>query len=153
MAELKSVLTQSVANGTTEVLIPTGLTIDGRAGWNISGVRFLIPGLNVGVVPTADCNVFMQLNTETGDQIPTDNDSIVYDVAAFSGIAASTSGFQVNSTFLTVLPEGRLTVQPDLYFRVSSVGMTAALTVYLVVSYEVVKLTDMEVMRLMQGGA
>jgi len=153
MSQVKTVATQATTNGTIEVLIPTLLTVDGKAGWMINGVRFLAPGLNVAVSPLVDCNLFMQLNTETGDQLPTDPDSIVYEVAGFSGIAASTSAFQVQSSFESVIPNGRLTVQPDLFFRLTSSGMTAALTVYVTVFYDIVKLTDLEVMRLMQGGA
>jgi hypothetical protein len=153
MASAKINVTQSGANVDGEVLLPTLLTVDGKSGWLITGVKFSIGNLPFAVIPTADCQATMELNTETGLQSAIDKDCICIEYAAFSGIAASTSSYQVQTTYNAVIPEGRLTVQPNLYLHISTVGFSAALNVICEVFYEVVKLTDMEVMRLLQGGA
>jgi hypothetical protein len=95
----------------------------------------------------------VQLNTESSAQGFLDNDSVYQFMYQFRGVAASTSGIQVDSERIVTFVQPRLTVQPNLYINVSSAGMTVGNTIYVEVFYEIVKLTDIEVMRLMQGGA
>jgi hypothetical protein len=153
MSSIKTSIVQSTLNSTVEITLPTGLTVDGKAGWNIQGVRFLWANAAQCVTPVADCMLFIQLNTETGNQQFTDKDNIIYGIMASSGIAASTSSFWVDGNYQQVLPVPRLTVQPALFLNVSSIGLIINASIYAEVFYDVVKLTDLEVMRLSQGGA
>ena len=52
-----------------------------------------------------------------------------------------------------VLLEPRVTVQPQLIFRLESTNTGQANNVVIAVYYDIVKLTDLEVLRLLAGGA
>jgi len=150
---IKVALGQSTMNTPAELLIPTNLTVDGRTGWSIIGMRYSVQPLHNAVPATANSNVFIELNTETGNQLFTDNDSILYEVLQFTGVAASTTARQIFGNTERRLVEPRITVQPNLYLYLTSSGLTAPVTAYVEVIYDIVKLSDIEVLRLMQGGA
>jgi hypothetical protein len=153
MPSVKNFVIQSAANVNAQVALPTLLTVDGKSGWAINGVKFSVTNIGAAVIPTADCFAQLELNTEAGTQSAIDNDSVCVEYIAISGIAASTSAFVVPVTYTAVLPSPRITVQPNLYLFVSSIGMASGLSVVAEVFYEIVKLSDLEVMRLLQGGA
>jgi hypothetical protein len=152
MSQIKKAVVQSGLNTLTSVMIPTGLTVDGKSGWNIKRItaKFASPE---SISSAVDTFVFLQLNTEAGSQSFEDNDSVAYLMWFVSGMAGSTSAFQLMPSEQWNSDLGRLTVQPNLYITVSSQGLVSAAVFYVEVEYEVVKLTDLEVMRLMQGGA
>jgi hypothetical protein len=51
------------------------------------------------------------------------------------------------------LREPRITVQPEVYLSVESNSTSQANDVVFVITYEIVKLTDLELLRLLAGGA
>lgn len=145
-------LSQSVANTDAELIIPTLLTVDGRMGWNITKLKCFLTN-TLGLTATTDCSLELQLNTETGTQNFVDKDNIAQLKFLYNGTAASTSGYWVESSQEWASEVGRLTVAPNLYARLITAGFTAFTYVNFEIEYETVKLTDMEVMRLLQGGA
>jgi len=149
---IKSVITQATLNTDVALTIPTLLTVDGRLGWNIKRFKTTIT-MPSSIVPTSDATITVQLNTETGLQSFTDADNVCQSLYLFNGIAASTSGFQVAPHQEWVSDVGRLTVEPNLYVVLSTTGLAGVMIAYTEIEYETVKLTDMEVMRLLQGGA
>jgi hypothetical protein len=153
MSSVKAVATQVGVNGVVAVLVPTGLTVDGRSGWNILGVTINLPTLNNGLVQTADCTGVLQVNTESGSQSFLDPDNICTAYFLQNGMAASTSAFMVDPLKQIQLPVPRLTVQPELFIYFFTSGMSVALYAEVEIFYDIVKLSDLEVMRLMQGGA
>lgn len=150
---IKKLLTQTAVNTSLEVAVPTLLTVDGRQGWNLTGFRWNYNNLQNAVASTANAYSILQVNTETGLQTFDDPDNVFYINYLFHGVAASTSAMQIMGSGVQELPEPRTTVQPELYFRLETSGMTIPVTVGVELTYEIVKLTDMEVMRLLQGGA
>lgn len=148
----KYVLTQPANNTDIQLAVPTLLTVDGRLGWNIKRFKSIITN-PAAIVPTADATITAQLNTESGFQAFIDADNIATNIYLFNGIAASTSGFQIDPHQEWISDSGRLTVEPNIFFLISTTGLTGNMTVYIEIEYETVKLTDMEVMRLLQGGA
>lgn len=152
MASVKVQATQTAINGTVVATIPTGLTIDGRTGWKISGGRWQYVSVNNAWDGIADAAINYQLTTE-GQQLDfLDPDIILQGGIEFSGGTAS-SGVQLVTTGVDVLPEGRVTVQPSLDLVLFTTGMVSTLIMGFELFYEPVRLTDLEVMRLMQGGA
>lgn len=143
---------QTATNTNIELVVPTLLTVDGKMGWNIKRFTTTLTDI-AGVVPTAKGIINCQLNTETGSQTFTDADSIAMNMYFFQGIAASTSAGQIDPHAEWISVDGRLTVQPNLYITLVTSGLTAVQGIYVELEYETVKLTDMEVMRLLQGGA
>lgn len=148
----KGLALQTVLNTPAEVVIPTLLTVDGQMGWKINRVWATI-NTAAAISSAADANIELAVNTETGAQLFTDPDNICTLNWVFNGTAASTSAFQVVPDTEWSVADGRLTVQPNLYVRISSGGMIGMCAANFQIEYETVKLTNMEVMRLLQGGA
>lgn len=151
MLTIKEVFTQTAINAANEFTIPTLLTVDGRTGWNIKRVRVALAS-SVGIVAAASSNILCQLNTEVIKQSFDDPDNIANLQWATVGTAASTGAFPVDLDREWVSEAGRLTVEPNLYVHIESTGLTAAMTFNFLMEYETVKLTDMEMVRLLQGG-
>jgi hypothetical protein len=151
MSIIKRIVTQTVLNTTTELALPTGITVDGKAGWLVNRVDFWLA--SAPITPITPSVIVVQLNTETGNQPFTDPDSIALGIYLTTGIAASTTAIQVNTHTFWESASGRLTVEPNLYINLATAGLTAVCSVMVSIDYDVIKLTDLEVMRLLQGGA
>lgn len=148
----KFIIAQTALNTDVEQVIPTMLTVDGRQGWSIKRVTGWFLSAQA-VLSTVDITIGLQLNTETGNQTYTDSDSVASLSMLFNGTAASTSGFQIDPKVEWVSLDGRLTVQPNLYLRITSANAGAVCSFAVEIEYDLVKLSDIEVMRLLQGGA
>lgn len=151
MLTIKEVFTQTAVNSANEFVIPTLLTVDGRTGWNIKRVRAVLAS-SVGIVAAAHSNIICQLNTEIVKQSFNDADNIATLLWSTVGTAASTGAFPIDNAREWVSDAGRLTVEPELIVHIESSGLTAAMTINFLMEYETVKLTDMEMVRLLQGG-
>ena len=152
MTIIKQQVLQTTPNQTVFAQLPTLLTVDGKQGWKIVHVAAHFVSANF-VSPLVDTVIDFQLNTETGIQGFADADNICNLNWRISGIAASTSAFQLATKQEWSSDIGRLTVQPILFMALYTEGLTAAAYVNVEVEYELVRLSDMEVMRLLQGGA
>jgi len=154
MSSIRTSLSQAVVNTEIELAIPTGLTVDGRAGWSVTGVfiDFVNAALAVSQVEPLS-SVTVELNTESGGQSYPDKDLITFDVFQFSGAVGAASFVQLDGRSRSVLPIPRLTAQPNLYVYLNSYGLVNPATIHVEVFYDIVKLSDLEVMRLLQGGA
>jgi len=151
--ELKVAVVQLTANATIVVEVPTMLTVDGKTGWNILGLHVSYPQLGVHTPMNTNSSITLKLNTETGIQSFPDNDNILTQNVMVNGSASSASTVQLQPNHSIVLPSPRLTVQPILYLQLASTGATAPVQANVTLFYETQKLTDLEVMRLLQGGA
>lgn len=149
---IKKTLTQSGADALVSVPIDTNLTIDGKAGWEIIGARVLFNTLHAVSGSTINATKVV-LGTESTIPLPSDNEEIFTLQMGIHGVAGSTSSWVINSTQTLVLPAPRVTVQPTLFLYLSSSATGVANVAYVEVHYDIIKLTDMEVMRLYQGGA
>jgi hypothetical protein len=150
MTIIKTQIVQTGTNATTEVLIPTNIVVNGKAGWSITTFRVWVISV---LVAAAGQELKVQLNTETGIQAFTDKDLVSQVVTRVIGTAAGAGVFNTISGIAVPFLENRLTVAPNLYVNVSSVGLLAAATIGVEIQYDIVKLTDLEVMTLLQGGA
>jgi hypothetical protein len=149
MSRIKQLVTQGGADTFTAVAINTGLVADGKAGWNITAISAFWDGK---AVAAADFIISAQVATIATVTAYGDAD----EVARVSWGLQNTAGVAVAVPFepikfVTIQP--RLTVQPAIYAQVSSITTGAANAVIFVIEYEVVKLTDLEVLRMLAGGA
>lgn len=143
---------QPSADGQVTVAIPTGLTVDARLGWSI--VRIEATWVNISSTSFVVSNVLnVQLNTEATTQVYTDPDLVEWIRFTVKGTTAAVVGQQVQGFVARDLFVPRLTVEPNLFVDIVSTGTGQANNVHFALFYEQVKLTDLEVMRLLQGGA
>jgi len=146
----RGVVTQTGADTFTVGTIDTNITADGKSGWEIQS--FSGYWSNGETVAAGDAEANLILSTQA--TVTTfDMDEELY---RLNWAVVNTAGVAVTYTHGLVKREElivpRLTVQPALYVHVSSTTTGAANVMYYEVSYEIVKLSDLEVLRLLQGG-
>lgn len=152
MVILKKGVVQAGADTITTAatgLIDTGLTLTSRAGWSIIGMRvFWINAMSTIVDVPWTMSVI--LNTTGATSEPEDHEEIcrvewVYQNS--TGVAG-----QIVIPIADVYPlNPHLTVKPELYVLVesSATGQTNDVAIHLL--YDIEKLTDLEVMRMLQS--
>lgn len=151
MAILKGLVTQSGADTQTSFAIDTSLTVDGKVGWQIN--RVVMYWDNGEVVAAADYEVKGILTTVNATTVMSSSDEICrcsWSCANTGGVAIA---FTQDLIKESILLAPRLTVQPILYFLASSTLSGNANIIYFQIQYEIVKLTDIELLRLLVGGA
>ena len=142
-------VTQSAADTTTSGTILTGLSASGKEGWEIVHLRGYWTAAKSSAQADSDLNAILA----TIDSATTFGDD---DEIARLNWAVN---FAANGVFATEelkeasLYEPRVTVQPELYINVASAGTGLANRVIVEVFYNIVKLSDSEVLKLLAGGA
>lgn len=151
MPTIKGTVTQTGANTYTSSTVDTNLTADGRTGWDIR--RFAGFYSNINGQIAADFSQNLILATITTVTTFDSKDEIAR-VAWQAGGTLFTDAFQNFDPIKNAVFSGsRLTVQPFLYVNSSSAGQSGAGIMYWEMDYDIIKLTDIEVLRLLQGGA
>lgn len=152
MSLLRGVTTQSAADTFTQSAIDTNLTADGKAGWEIISFRAFWPGFYL--LAAADMTLSAILATQS-TTVTTMNQAA--EIARVNWAIANTAGvavaFPVDQTKTDLMVEPRVTAQPLLYVGISSATTGAANVVYWELEYNIVKLSDVETLRLLVGGA
>lgn len=136
------------AGSTTVPSISTLLTVDGKTGWQFVGasVQVLVP------YQAAAFEMNVQVNTEGSIQAYDDPD-LIFDVTFKQSSTTGYLGeFQPLPHKVSDLWFPRITVQPTVYIVCAATGTAATAKVKILLAYDLVKLTDLEVMRLLQGG-
>lgn len=151
MPTLKGVITQTGADAFTSATISTGITVDGKVGWEVTGFKAFWGNGYTAAAADAICNaVLATIGTATTPNLDDEIVRVSWAVQNTAGVAVAMV-FEPNK--LADLTESRLTVQPEIYVHANSTTTGLTNVLYYEISYEVVKLTDIEVLRLLVGGA
>ena len=151
MGIIRGTVTQGGADTFTSDMIDTNLSVDGKSGWQILAMKcFWSNGYSLAAI---DCTVNGLLSTKSTITTMDESEELTrinYAVQNTGGVAVAFPLEQIKST----VPLGeRITVQPALYFHVASAGSGQANILSYEIEYEIVKLTELEIMRLLVGGA
>lgn len=146
----RGVSTQGGADTFVATAIDTNLTADGKSGWELVALSGYYT--NGETAAAADSDVSLILTTQA--TVTTfDQDEEIY---RLNWAVANTGGVAVAYPLPLVkrelLIQPRITVQPILYVQVSSTSSGIANVIAWEFHYNIVKLTDLEVLRLLQGG-
>lgn len=151
MPVVKKLVTQTGNDTFTTGSIATGLTVDGKAGWSIIAIEaYWVDG---AAVAAGDWTLNAKLATVSTSTSFVDDDEIArvdWGLQNTGGVAVSVPYEPFKGISLA---EPRITVQPTIYVGVESTSTGQANDVVFRVYYEIVKLTDLEVLRLLAGGA
>jgi len=144
-------LTQGSADSASAGTISTDLTADGKSGWSVFALEAYY--VNGEGAASADWEVIAALQTVNVGA----NFGSADEIARLGWGVQNTGGVAVAIPYepvkRNVLLEPRVTVQPQLIFRLESTNTGQANNVVIAVYYDIVKLTDLEVLRLLAGGA
>lgn len=147
----KILVTQTGNDVFTSVLIDTNLTVEGKSGWSINGIT--CNWKDVAGVAAADWRLDAKLSTDGTDTLFIEDEELArvsWAVQNTGGIAVALPVEPIKSVLIT---EPRVTVQPQIAACVSSSLTGNANDVEFMIFYDIVKLSDLEVLRLLQGGA
>lgn len=131
--------------------IDTGITVDSKAGIEIYAIEAFWD--NGEAVAAADWEINVVLATTSGATIFNSADEITrvsWGLQNTAGVAVAVPYEPVKSNLMF---EPRVTVQPLIYVHNSSTLTGQANTIRYKVYYNTVKLSDLELMRLLVGGA
>jgi len=150
MYSKRGLSTQGGADTFVATSIDTNLTADGKSGWEIVALSAYYTNGETGAAADSDVNLIVatQATLTTFDQ-----DEEIYRINwAIANTAGIAVAYPLELVKREVFIQPRLTVQPIIYVQVSSTlsGLTNAIAWEL--HYNIVKLTDIEVLRLLQGG-
>lgn len=151
MARIKGTLTQTGADTTSGQAFETNLTADGKAGWEIYALELY--WVNAEAVAAADWEAAGVIQTLAGTPSFTSADEIArisWGMQNTAGVAVAVS-YEPQKSLMMIEP--RLTVQSNFYFYILSTLTGQANQIQFALYYNVVKLSDLEVLRLLAGGA
>lgn len=150
MSSIRQLVTQSGADTFTSVELSLP-ALDGKTGYRIHGIRAHWD--DGAAVAAADYELHASVITQATVTVPSDDELI--DQVSWG--MQNTGGVAVAPTFEPqkehILFEPRVTVQPELYVAVESANTSQANDVYIEVFYDTVKLSELEYLRLLAGGA
>ena len=151
MSKIQFSQTQGGNDVTTSFTHATGLTADGKVGWQINAIECY--WLNGESAAAADWEVAGILATESNAvnfNVPDEIVRLAWGLQNTGGVAVAVPYDPIKRL---VMIEPRITVQPNLYGVVFSSGTSQANQIQFSIYYDVVKLSDLEVLRLLAGGA
>lgn len=147
----RGVVTQTGSDTLTAVTVDTNITVDGKAGWEIAGVSaYWSTGESVAA---ADWDVNLVIATQPTATLFSDDEEIYRLNWALQNTAGVAVAVPLTLVKRELLLQPRLTVQPAIYVQAVSQLTGTANTLYYEILYDIVKLSDLEVLRLLQGGA
>jgi hypothetical protein len=148
---VRETVTQTGADTTTRVAIDTNIQVDGKTAWSLVAMRAF--WLNSNVVPAADYYLNAIVSTVNAATTPVSIDEILrvnWTMQNTAGVAVAVVIDQMHSEFVM---EERLTVQPSIYVGLQSAATGQANIVDFILQYDLVKISDLQLLRLLQGGA
>lgn len=150
MARIKTLVTQSGADTFTSVALALP-ALDGKSGYEIMGIRAY--WLDGAAVAAADYSIMATVQVASTVLTFLDDefiDGVAWGVQNTAGVAVAVAYEPLKEH---MLEEPRLTVQPSIYAAVASVGTSQANDVVIEVIYSTTKLSELEYLRLLTGGA
>jgi len=150
MGMIRQRVTQGGADTFTSVLLALP-ALDGKSGYEIMAIEAY--STNGAGIAAADWIINAQLSTQS--TIAAFNEDEL--IAQVSWAAQNTAGVAVcipfDSQRAKILVEPRITVQPAIYVAVSSANTAIANIIDFRVFYNTIKLTELEYLRMLTGGA
>lgn len=151
MAILRGTLIEAVAGTFVQATIDTNISVDGKYGWEINGFKaYLSTGYTE--VTSADWHVDAILSTqETTATAMSDSEELAR-ISWANNFTTASVAYPMEQIKIADMLETRLTVQPQIYVGIDADGTGAVSRIYYEISYSIIKLTELEVMRLLVGG-
>jgi len=149
--QIKGTLIQTAPDTFTTLAVETGLTADGKAGWQIRKLRvFWSLGYTVAAVDHMASCVLATLITSTSLDSHDEICRVSWGQQNTGGVAVTVNLEPIKDHTLS---EPRLTVQPIIYIHANTISTGISNRFYFEIDYDLVKLSDLEVLRLLAGGA
>jgi hypothetical protein len=140
------------ASNDESILDPLSLpALDGKTAYSFTGIR--VYWQDCQTVAAADWQVKVQLQSrETAAGVNNDEfiDAVAWAVQNTAGVAVAVPVEPFKEHFLS---EPRVSVQPDIYLYGYSTGTAQANDWIVEVQFDIIKISELEYLRLLAGGA
>jgi hypothetical protein len=151
MPEIRRLVTQTGNDAETRVEIDTGINADSRSIWGIVGISAMWS--DGAAVAAADYSLVAYVSTLDAAFSGTNVDylpPITWGIQNTGGVAVAVAyePFKSRSFFVS-----RATAQANLYLGVYSAGTAQANDVIITVHYEIIRATEMEILRMLVEGS
>lgn len=154
MATERGVVVLPAAGTFTQVTFDTNISSDSKFGINVTGFKGQIRSRDATGVEVPESNMIELILATRITTITTPDEPEELARIAWSLGFSTAAGFaSIEAIKEAKMLEPRLTVQPALYIGVKGSATIGAITdIYYEFSYEIVKLSDIELLRLLVGG-
>jgi len=151
MPILRQKVTQTGADTFTVAAIDTNLSSEGKVGWAIKSLKaFWENGYTAAAADQTISAIIASQATVTTPSDPEELARVNYAIANTGGVAVA---YPIDLQKKIDAAEDRVTVQPILYAQVSSVTTGLTNVMYFELEYEEVRMSELEFLRLLIGGA
>jgi hypothetical protein len=154
MATKRGVVVLPAAGTFTQDTFDTNISADSKIGYAITGFKAYMRSRDATGVEVPESNLIECILSTKITTITTPDEDEEIARVGFALAFSTAAGFAVpEPSKRAELLEPRLTVQPNLYIGVKgSVTVGAITDIYYEIAYDVIKLTDIELLRLLVGG-
>lgn len=143
-------LTEGGADAFVQTTIDTELIPEDGVAWEITQIDFLISPDQLAAL-AADSYIQLSITRDTKAAVASYNDvdCVMSEALAFSLTTSGVAAMECNRKYIP--PAGTIFVEPTIYLQLDSNGTGAAMVVYVRLHYRTVKVTELEILRLLQN--
>lgn len=145
-------MTQGVADGFIQTSEPTGIDPSSGRGWMLKRAILQFPIASNLQALSPDAAIHWALTRDSKAAVSDLNDSDTIFVGGLSTALTTSGQIVVPNVFDIALPEGLLVVEPTIYAHLDSTATGLTLTAHMRLFYEEVKLTEVEILRMLTQG-
>lgn len=146
------VLTQGSADAFVQAQEYTGIDAGSGYGWMLKRIEVMFPLAQVleGIAADFSIALSLTLSTQTAVKSLDDSNTLYADGIA---VPLTTSGVtEVDRKWEWIAPSGVIVVAPSVFAQLDSTGTSLSLTAHMRVYYEEVKLSEVEILRMLTQG-
>lgn len=155
MTTARGVVVLPAAGTFTQATIDTNISADSRFGMEITGFKAYMRSRDATGVEVPESNLIEAILSTRVTTITTPDETVeIARVGWALRFSTAASMAEQEPEKQAIMLMSRLTVQPNLYVGVKGSTTVGAITdIYYEFSYEIVKLSDVELLRLLVGGS
>jgi hypothetical protein len=142
-------LTEGGADVFVQATEYTGIDSGAGYGWLIKRIETMIPLAQAIEAIAADNSIAFSLSNRSLTAVGDLTDSDVIYVDGTAGQLVTTGFGTAQRKFVWDAPDGVIVVSPALYAQLDSTGTGLSLTAHMRIYYEPVKLTELEILRML----
>lgn len=144
-------LVQGAADAFVQAVEYTGIDAAQGFGWLLKRVELEFP-LAVAIADLQDCEIAWSVGNESRATVGDLSDGNTLHAGGFASAMTTSGQSEFDKLWVYDFVDGMLVVSPVIYAQLDSSGTSLALTANMRVYFESVKLTEIEILRMLTQG-
>jgi len=145
-------LLQGGADAFAEITEPTGISPASGFCWELIRVEVMIPNSVAIEAIAADFSISWALSRDTSAALADLSDADTIYAEGFAVPLNTNGSAEVNRLWTYTPPPGTIVVSPNIYGTIDSTGTSLTLDIDMRVYYQEVKISEVEILRLLTQG-